>query len=352
MIKSKRLILVLLVCSITVACAGNDATFMLLGAGSSAQEISGDGSTVVGVTPSGEAGYWRADVGWQGLGFAGYAMDASYDGSVVVGFSGVSAQNIAANDAFRWTEAGGTVILPGPANQALAVSRDGQTVVGRHGTSLSSYQPFRYSASGGTVDMSGLTGMPTVAGGRAVSADGSVIAGEGPSDGFIWSAGDPGVIVESMAAQAISNDGTVITGFRGSPSGAEAVIWTAAGGVQTLPQLPGPPSGNHHFLQDMTGDGQTVTGYHDGDAEPRAFIWDAAVGMRYLQDELAAGHGLDFGDWRLKNAYVSDNGLVFAGRAVNDLLGENRGYFITVPEPAALSLLALGGSSLLRKRKK
>src|SRR5690349_16860324 len=85
--------------------------FVLLGEGTAAYGISGDGSTVVGIRstgPSVVAETWTTAGGSRDLGYllgdsASFALAASYDGSVVVGFSG--------SRPFRWTSAGGMKTL-------------------------------------------------------------------------------------------------------------------------------------------------------------------------------------------------------------------------------------------------
>src|SRR5208283_4884319 len=110
--------------------------------------VSGDGNTVVGFsyTPGdGSAPFrWTQATGIQNLGFIaidptfpdlqeGSAYAASYDGSVIVGWSTNATES---DHAFRWTAAGGMVdlgylgSLATDASQAMAVNSDGSIVVG------------------------------------------------------------------------------------------------------------------------------------------------------------------------------------------------------------------------------
>jgi len=93
--------------------------------------ISGDGSTVVGGGFGGPALIWRSDGTTielpQPPSGLSAALDASHDGSVVVGHLG--------GNAFRWTEAAGMVLLerlPGSTHgtRASYVSADGNVIVG------------------------------------------------------------------------------------------------------------------------------------------------------------------------------------------------------------------------------
>ena len=236
--------------------------FLPGGAQSSANAVSADGSTVVGFSEAtgftgGEAFRWTQSGGMVGLGFLpggtqGFppggifsrANAVSADGSVVVGRS--TAPNIALGEAFRWTQSGGMVALgvlavttPGnlPGNTfstANAVSADGSIVVG---SSSSLSQPtgeaFRWSTTTGMQAIQGLlvasgvnmTGW-TLASASGVSADGSVIVGNGQissSQSEAWLARfssefgngiiTPGVAAQSFAGQAaVAQTGNAVIG--------------------------------------------------------------------------------------------------------------------------------------------
>ena len=322
--------------------------FWGIGVNSKPWEISGDGSTVVGFAPNGNAGYWRTDTGWVDLGFYGYAYDASYDGNTIVGWTGGSSSNIAGNDAFRWTVTGALELLPGPANQAYEVSSDGSVVVGAHGVSNHDKMAFYNTSDGGTIDLSALLGLGAAHAG-AVSGDGTVVGGSSAGPGFIWSVGDPSAQTVPMAVYALSQDGSVAAGFSGASKGSAITRWTADGGVVALPQLGDLTRTNYNYGYDITADGSIITGYHSQDSQ-RAVIWDADNGMRFLRDDLEAHLGIDLSDWQLKWAYVSDDGLTFTGAGINPN-GQSEGWVAEIPEPATLSLLALGAFLLIRRRR-
>ena len=158
----------------------------------SAAAVSADGSTVVGThaAPHGTEAYrWTQSGGIANLGFLpgqtqSFARDVSADGSVVVGHSGPGAMP------FRWTDGLGMVALDTPClvcnGYAIGVSSDGSIVVGGSETSAGVGFPFIWDEINGMrdirqilvdegIDLSGWTlGMPT-----GVSADGLTILGAG-----------------------------------------------------------------------------------------------------------------------------------------------------------------------------
>jgi probable HAF family extracellular repeat protein len=136
---------------------------------------------------------WTSSGGVQDLGTVGgtesFADDASGDGSVVVGQSRNSG---AFWKAFRWTAATGMRdigTLGGPMAAAYNVSDNGSVVVGRALTSSSSAsdRAFRWTTQRGMENLqSVLTNLGVTSvngwillGATGVSADGTVIVGEG-----------------------------------------------------------------------------------------------------------------------------------------------------------------------------
>ncbi|TKB79524.1 MAG: PEP-CTERM sorting domain-containing protein [Nitrospira sp.] len=227
-----------------------------------ARGVSQDGSVVVGYGTSGgnngqasnEAFRWTSGGGMVGLGdlpgglFHSEANNVSGDGSTVVGFS-LSDNN--RTEAFRWTSDGGMVglgALPSSIfySQAYGVSADGSVVVGLSGPA-SSPEAFRWTSSGGMVGLDDLPGGFFSSQAYAVSGDGQLVVGlgngaNGPS-GFIW---DPvlgmrdlqtlletqGGLVGDLAGWselrplAISENGTWIVGMGTNPSG-DLEAWRA-----------------------------------------------------------------------------------------------------------------------------
>jgi probable HAF family extracellular repeat protein len=177
-----------------------------------AQNISGDGSVVVGVAGefdfNSRAVRWSQETGIEDLGtLPGHsialAYAANHDGSVVVGVSAIYF-HIARYpfEAFRWTRKTGMVGLGGLRSQAFGVSTDGEHIVG------TAYVP-------------GL-------GGSAVR----------------WTAGEPMLPLDSLprrfsysVALDVSDDGSVIVGQAYVAAESHAVLWTPGSGLIDLNAL-------------------------------------------------------------------------------------------------------------------
>ena len=132
-----------------------------------------------------------------------------------------------------WTAAGGIVdlgLLPaapvGAYGEAYSVSSDGTTIVGFAGT-VSNTQAFRWTAGGGMVALEAHFSF-----GRAVSTDGSVVAGNFGANPFVWTAAD-GIILDTRPGFVTAGNVSL------SPDGTRLVMpdmignywtWTQAGG--------------------------------------------------------------------------------------------------------------------------
>lgn len=224
------------------------------GSRSRAHDVSADGSVVVGYSGSDsdpQAFRWTETVGMVNLvNSKSRAYGVSADGSVVVGERASGSDY----EAFRWTEVGGMVglgFLPGnppelsPFSYAWGASADGSVVVGGSSSGLSRIEAFRWTQAGGTVGLGDLPGGSFNSGARAVSADGSVVVGYGRSDSgpeaFRWTEargmvglGDlPGGSFESYGWD-VSADGSVVVGWGTTDIGSEAFIWDAEHGMRNL----------------------------------------------------------------------------------------------------------------------
>jgi probable HAF family extracellular repeat protein len=325
-----------------IACCGRNSAaqpfFMGLGdvpggvTGSHAHGVSADGLVVVG-TAAGAAGdeafRWTIDAGMVSLGANSRASDVSADGSVVVGQWGA--------EAFRWTQDTGVVglgDLPGGAFRsfAKAVSGDGFVVAGigwrtrcLRGGCTNIWPPVRWTGS--AMQQVSMSVVPVFD--RTlpldISADGSVIvagrfeAERWTLDGGVMPLGDlPGGAINSQA-YGVSADGSVIVGQGESSSGREAFRWTEEGGMVGLGILPGFDSS---LAQDLTADGSLVVGSlgMGSKAHAVAFIWDALHGMRELRAVLVNDHGLSasLAGWTLEYATaISADGRAVVGYGTN-----------------------------------
>jgi len=338
------------------------------GNSSSGLGVSANGTVAVGSSRSSqedEAFRWTASEGMVAIGSLDggrfrQPMGVSADGSVIVGWGVKSHWS---DIAVRWTQTGGAAVLPGPAGEetrGYAVSADGSVVAGVI-LRESVWEAFRWEAVQGMTPLGFLPGGNTFSLPLAMSGDGSIVVGAGGRPGvhaeaFRWTSatgmvgmGDlPGGEFDSYA-YGISADGKVIVGRGYSDLGNEAFRWTAETGMVGLGDLPG---GLFTSLAHATsGDGSIIVGFGNTPAGREAFIWDATNGMRNLKQVLSNEYGLDLTDWQLTEAYgVSANGGIIVGSGINPL-GDAEGWIATLPEPATLSLLALGFLALLRSRR-
>lgn len=322
-------------------------------------DLAADGRTVVGASGAiggGDAFVWTPGTKPRRLlpktkGVVGSRANAiSRDGRTIVGGMDYADRGVP----FRWS-AGRLTILKelreGGLGSGDAVSGDGTVVVGETGTISEtdlSMTPFRWDPR------AGFRPLPAVRGGEAaaadVSDDGRTIVGlversVRASEAIAWTPrgvrrlGDlPGGTVRSQAT-AVSADGSVIVGegtiaaLPGSYPRSEATRWTAKG-IRGL----GIPKG---YLQSsatsVTADGKVVLGDCSTRDRQSVFFWTERRGMALLQPLLEA-QGLrgPLRDWRLATVQravaLPGGGLALVGRAVD---GRNRwrAYYARVRLP-------------------
>jgi probable HAF family extracellular repeat protein len=278
--------------SATPRAVNADGTVVVGSSGTQAfRWVEGSGLTLISPLP---AGFTFAE---------GRAVSA--DGGVVVGtLSDFSSDR----RAFRWTSAGGVVDLgtlnDGPTSFGLGVSGDGLVVVGeaRDGDS-GRMRAFRWTDGAGMLSLGVLHGAPENADSHAfgTNADGTVIVGygqlaSGDYRAFRWTAGsgmaDLGVLGggDYSRASAVSADGSVVVGdgLDGVSGWYRAFRWTEATGMVNLGTTNGGAFSS--FASDVSRDGQVVVGASwDGIAQDsRAFRWTEATGMQTVEDWLRA----------------------------------------------------------------
>lgn len=244
-----------------------------------------DGSVIIGgaATPSHatEAFRWAEVGGFQKLGFVpGFsfrssANQCSGDGSIVVGVSRSDTNGVA----FKWTATDGITELPILAGysycEASGISKDGNVIVGfcndgTNGAPRPSVKSFRWTSTNGTEDI----GLPTGYYVRAISADASTVVG------WYW---------------------TEIGGIA-------AFKWNGSGNPTDLGLLPTP------FVDaySVSGDGSVIVG--DTSDEKGTFIWDSTNGIRFLIDVLQnPPNSIDLTGWTLRGGAISEDGKVITG---------------------------------------
>jgi probable HAF family extracellular repeat protein len=338
-------LLAVLTAILTLSAAAQTASFQGLGqmpgamrgAGTFANAISGDGSTIVGyawVCRSGpptctssdktEAFRWTAAGKYQLLGDLGssigsMALATSSDGSVIVG-DAPKGQN--SFGAFRWTAAQGMVALPVSLLYGNGVTGDGTMVAGEDNWWKTSGKVGKFGPFPGNQDQTqalGLTGT-----GQAPIAVGAALKGSDANGAtfhaFRWTPSgglqDLGLTTGSESiAVGISADGSVIVGEARDASGFwRAFRWTASTGMQDIGTLGGPESvayaANH--------DGSVIVGtsLSSGLSDSNdAFIWTAKTGIQSLRAVLQAQgvHSADGWVQVTTAAGISANGTVITG---------------------------------------
>lgn len=167
----------------------------------------------------------------------GVAYAASSDGTITVGYAGSTASG-SASEAVLWNGSTATPLgdLPGGAfaSEARAVSADG-TVVAGLGNTAAGREAFRWTAAEGLVSLGDLDGGGVDSVAQAISADGETIVGyarpaPGVHHAFVWDAARGMRDLHELAgaeaqgwvlyaANGVSADGSVIVGEGTAPDG-------------------------------------------------------------------------------------------------------------------------------------
>ena len=259
--------------------------------------------------------------------------------------------------------------LPGGSflSTAYGVSADGSVIVGRGSSDAGAGTDEAFRWENGTMTgLGGLSGDNWRSYAYNVSADGSVVVGgcvvDSPdlqtTEAFRWENGTMVGIGKLTGGQGngsrawgVSADGSVVVGYSSSEAagwGQEAFRWED-GVMIGLGDLPG--GYFHSIAQATSADGSVIVGSSVtvGSVE-EAFIWDELNGMQNLKDVLTNDYGLDLTGWTLQGARgISDDGLTIVG--VGSSLNGTEAWIATIPEPASMTLLLIGGAVLLRRRK-
>jgi probable HAF family extracellular repeat protein len=254
---------------------------------SRADAVSRNGGIIVGSgTPGSTTAFrWNKANGLTSLGSlpgryaSSMAQDISSDGTIVVGFS-TSGQS-SRREAFRWSEKEGMVGLGGIApggvggSSANAVSSNGKTIVGESETTSGA---FRWTKETGVQSLGALPPGAHRSQAADVSGNGGVVVGtlryRGTRErGFRWTPGGGIQELEDLpgghdycTANAVSEDGSTIVGAAYSESGSQAVRWMKAGRVESIRQLLvdggiDMTSWRLWIATDVSADGTIIVGY-------------------------------------------------------------------------------------------
>jgi len=303
---------------------------------SSAQSVSADGAVVTGYSNAesgSQAFMWTENTGMVSLGNlpdnsfkASWANSISADGKVIVGYGDPVGDGWNSYKGFIWTATNGmslTGSLDGAGrSMAFDVSADGSVVVGDGGQ-----QAFRWQQSEGITGLGTLPGKPNSRA-VAVSADGMVATGSSynstwtSEETFRWTQ-DGGIQglgflsgTSNSFPNAISPDGSVIAGTSASSSRAYAYRWTASTGMVNIGNLPGAYT-THPGGVSQNGE-IIVGGSYVNMSNGQAFIWDSVNKMRNLKTVLQTEYGLDLTGWTLQSASdITPDGNVIVGWGVN-----------------------------------
>ena len=355
---SRSIVCLLVVCTACAAAHAVEPSFRIIDSGltMNPHDISGDGTTIVGVADNGrQAWRWTEETGvvtiggWPGSTTKMSAKGTSYDGTYVVG----QVEYDSLREAWLWTQAGGMVglgFLPGgDYSGGVAVSDDGSVVAGS--TVVDEIEAFRWTEAGGMVGLGVLpdVGLTSIA--EDMSADGTVIVGQGDTSpsgtaygtqAFRWTEatgmiglGTLGGEVGQSWAFAVSSDGSTAVGENevviDGAGRNEAYRWTEAEGMVGLGDLPGGYCYSRAYA--ASGNGSVIVGWGRTEDDYEAFIWDAVSGMRSLRQVLIQECGLPDPGMLFSAKCISDDGQIIVGHDGSGY-GTYTVWMAVVPRPS------------------
>lgn len=280
--------------------------------------VSHDGSAVVGRSGSGEGFLWREGENLLSLGADMAPRDVTVTGAgstVVIGLDWTSG----AYTPFVWQNGAITTLDYGDQNDefnywggAFGISADGSIIVGHSAEWIDTGDPTDPDILSAPTRWVGgvrslLDDFPGHA--AAVSADGSVVAGEQQDGGSYylvrWSQSG-GEILGSGFASAVSFDGTTIVGVDWSSGSPRALLYRGAS-LEVL---------GDGIPKSVSGNGSVVVGTNS--SQTAAILWTEADGIRDLAVVLEQDYGMDLEGWILTDASdISADGTVIVGRGQN-----------------------------------
>lgn len=299
-----------------------------------------DGGGVVGLAPL-DATYPSS-----------YSWNVSADGNVIVGQSHNSSGYL---QPVYWNSTGIHQITDSSMHSGRArdCSSDGSVIVGA-GWFTNQHRAFRWTSSGGLVDLGGLDGATTHSHAMAVSDDGSVVTGYsysyelGTYRGFHWTSANGMVDIgdypgtrHMVIPMQISGDGSTIVGYARTSSGNQPFRWTADTGVTPLETWPSSAGSNVAWCTNS--DGSIVAGWSDENGVHKATLWLPDSGIQYL-DTLLTDAGIDLTGWTLACVTgISADGSTLVGYGTNPS-NQPAGWIATLNAPADPILISIPGS--------
>lgn len=285
------------------------------------------------VTPPSTTFYWEA-------------TGISRDGGVRAGTANLSGRD----QPVRWTPGSQPVALGVPGQWAHGwcegISGDGSTVVGRAYTTSGMFEfgePLRWTAATGVQGM-GIVPGSTHGSAFAATYDGSLIVGggtdsQGTGRGFLWTE-ETGyeLFADVSRFEAVSSNGAWFGGVLWQNS--SPFRMDASGTIVDLDPQNRLDSG---VTTGISLDGRVVTGRGSWPGEVQtSFVWTAERGMQRVAEFLAAEGIATPAGFAFNTQYldVSEDGLVFAGTAINEL-GRAEGWVAVIPAPSTGGAFAL-----------
>ena len=167
----------------------------------------------------------------------------------------------------------------------------------------------------------------------------------------------PGGNSKQSEALGISVNGLKLCGYDYDSTGTnpKAFAWTVNGGSMTILPQYGSDTASQAFVINNAG---VTGGYSTDGTNMKAIIWDTTgtwdtTGQAKTVRDLLTTAGISVdSNWQAltRVTSMSDDGKTIAGTG-KWIDGTTRGWVATIPEPASVLLLTLGGLSLLRRRR-
>jgi uncharacterized membrane protein len=313
--------------------------------------VSADGSKVVG---TGYANQGNEPVLWHNgdLTYLGkipnnehtFAQNISADGTTIIGHD----YNVIA---YRWTEQSGFESLP-PLGIPWATSADGSVIVGQ-----SVQGAYRWTENSGPDYVPDIAGGGFAESATDVSEDGRILVGNGIANG-----GQTGIVYrwqneanatplaqfpygQANGAVATNSTGSIVVGSVVLAEGEEAFRWTEDGGLVGLGHLPEHEETAYvaSMAVSTTEDGRLIVGQESvGPYATRAFAWTREQGMQPLDEFLWDQYQLELSGWSLHSvADMTSDGRVLIGQASHPDFGDNLAFRIVIPEPTSQALIGI-----------